>query len=434
LQSLARLIATPGRRNETALDVPSRALCVGDALTDFGGRVEVGVTQVFAFLLDVGHEEDNLCIVVRVRPTVAVHWELGLVGGVDSGVLGVWDADTRMTDSADTHEDEDHVGAGWVGGRRVFTLRTGDGGFPCVVGRDEKGEVCAVLVGPGIDPERFGAETPDALLTPEERAEKAANEAREARLLAADLLGQKLGERRASKPLRWFVAGWLESLPEADRAAAWAALEPAVERLALPRLKDAKARAQADVTAILGWALSGWSTVLAATMPEVAASIAVPGSIEKGEMGWAHVLGRVYDHKMTDHRYDLTRPYEVPLTRGLWGAWVRAREGREMPEMAAVRDVPADLRSRFGLVGIDVMVEKNKLHRHHQLADALWYASCGLGPALALFVLATRTADLVPFEPTGMTPLRPRDPGYVEEMLARVETPVDFVLRLARRT
>lgn len=100
----------------------------------------------------------------------------------------------------------------------------------------------------------------------------------------------------------------------------------------------------------------------------------------------------------------------------------------------ALRDVPADLSSRFGLAGLRTVSEKVKLH--HQLEEALWYAARGLEPSLELFILATRTADLAPVNegaPRGGLRLRPRDPGYVEDLLAKVETAADFLLRLAAR-
>jgi hypothetical protein len=75
MQSFARLIATPGRSPETAFDLPSMALGVGDPSTSGAGRVEVGVTRVAMFLLEVGRGEDSVSIVVRVRPSVAVRWE-----------------------------------------------------------------------------------------------------------------------------------------------------------------------------------------------------------------------------------------------------------------------------------------------------------------------------------------------------------------------
>jgi hypothetical protein len=433
MQSFARLIARPGRYRETVFDLPSRAVCVGDPWADFAGRVELGVASVAMFFLDVGFGEDNVAIVVRARQSVAVRWELGASGGVDSGVFGVWDADARMTDSDDPGDDP--VGACVIGGRRVFALETGDGGFPCVVGFDEKGEVCAVVAGPGVDPGRFGAALREEHMTEEERAEKAAKEARDARLRATDLLGAKLGEERASASLRWFVAGWLDSLPEAERAAVCQKLEPALEALALPgSVKKARARAKADTAAILAWAVSGWATVLAATLPAEAALLSVTGSIERKKMDWAIVLERVYNYKMTDCRFDVTRPYETQLTHEQWEAWSRDRPDREPARTTARRDVPPDLSSRFGLSGLGAMVEKTKPHR--LLDNALWYASRGLAEALALHIFAIRAADLARVDngaPEGGTLLRPRDPGYVEDLLGKVEKPLDLLLRLARR-
>lgn len=196
-QSLARLIARPGRAGEVVFDLPSRALSIGDPMTDFGGRVVLGVDHVSIFLLDVGSGEDTAAIVVRVRPSVAVRWEIGPSGGVDSGVFGVWDADSARTGGRET---DVFPGACVLGGRRVFVLETGDGGFPCVLGRDEQGEIAALLAGPGVDPARFRAIVRDEDLSPAERAELAAKEARAKRLAEADLLGAALGEERASPP------------------------------------------------------------------------------------------------------------------------------------------------------------------------------------------------------------------------------------------
>lgn len=433
MQSFARMIARPGQPDETLFELPSRAVCVGDPVTDQGGRVELGVTSAAMFVLDVGVGEDTEAIVIRARPTVAVRWELGAIGGVDSGVFGVWDADTRMTGSGG--KADLGGGAGWIRGRRVFALQTGDGGFPCVVGFDDKGEVCAVVAGPGVDPVRFGAVLREEHMTEAERAEKAAKDARDAALAQNDLLGAALGEKRASPPLRWFVAGWLESLPEAERAAARQRLEPALEQLALPKsAKKARERTKADMIAILAWALSGWATVLAATLPEQASLLEVKGSIDKDEMQWAGVLGLVFDQRMTAHRYDLTRPYQAELALGEWEAWYSHRRDIVTAMGTALRDVPADLSSRFGLAGLRAVTEKVKLH--HQLEEALWYAARGLEWSLELFILATRTADLAPVNegaPRGGLRLRPRDPGYVEDLLAKVETAADFLLRLAAR-
>lgn len=429
MQSFARLIASPGRHQETAFDLPSRALCVGDPWTSGAGRVELDVTTASMFLLDVGFGDDNAAIVVRARPSVAVRWELGQTGGVDSGVFAVWDADARTT------EDADHVGACEIGGRRVFALQTGDGVSPCVVGYDDAGEVCAVVAGPGVDPVRFGAVLREEHMTEEERAAKAEKDARDAKVAVADLLGAKLGEEAASPSLRWFVAGWLESLAEIDRVAACEKLAPAIAALALPKgVKKAKDRAKADTAAILSWALSCWATVLAATMPEEAGLLSITGSIDKQKMERAAALERVFDSKMTDRRFDITRAYEGQFTRAEWEVWSRGGEGRDPALATALRDVPGDLSSRFGLAGLGTMIEKTA--PHHLLESALWYASRGLQSSVELYVIASRAADLARVEggvPVGGAPLRPRDASYVEEVLAKVETPTAFLLRLARR-
>ncbi len=433
MESFARLIALPGRRPESVIELPSRAVRIGDPLTDNGGRVALGVDSVSAFLLDVGFGEQNTSIVVRARPTIAVRWEIGPAGGVDSGVLGVWDADARMTDP--DHTGDDHVGACDIGGRRVFALDTGDGGFPSVVGFDEKGDVCAVVVGPGVDPARFGAVLREEHMTEAERAEKAAEEAHDSRLAVTDLLAAKLGEERASPPLRWFVAGWLESLPDADRAAAHQKLAPSIESLALPAsAKKAKDRAKADMAALLAWAQSCWATVLAETMPAEAALLSVTGSIDRKKMDWAAIFGRVFDYKMTDRRFDLTRPYDSQLTREELETWSRGGEGREPAMATALRDVPGDLASRFGLSALGTLIEKTE--PHDQLKSALWYASNGLRSSLELHVLAVRTADLARVDngaPEGGLLLRPRDPRYVEDLLARIEAPLALLFRLAAR-
>lgn len=426
-QSLARLIAKPGHTGEMQLDLSSGALRIGDPLTDGGGRVELGVPRVSVFLLDVGFGEASAAIVVRVRVSVATRWELGPSGGVDSGVFGVWDAGSPMTDAVCP---EDVLpGACELGGRRVFALETGDGGFPCVIGRDEQGQIAALLAGPGVNPARFGATVREQDLSASERAANAAERARAESLSENDLLAAKLGEERASPPLRWFVAGWLESLPEAERAAMRETLDPALVALALPTSeKKAKERAKADTAALLAWALSGWATVLAATMPEAAAKLAMGASIDRKKMDWAAVLGRVFDHEMTDRRFDLGRRYDV------WNAWSREGEGREPASTTALRDIPPGLSSRFGLIGLGRVVEKTK--PHDQLASAFWYATRGLERALELHVLSTRAADVAPAlgdAPEGGAPLRERPAGYVEELLARVEGPTDLLLRLARR-
>lgn len=431
-QSLARLIAKPGRAGEAAFELPSRALRIGDPWTEGAGRVELGVDRVSIFLLDVGFGDDRAAIVVRVRPSVAVRWEIGASGGVDTGVFAVWDADSRRTGDAPT---EVSPGACELGGRRVFALETGDGGFPCVIGRDERGEIAALVAGPGVDPARFGASVREEDLSPAERAERAAEEARAERLGGTDLLASALGEERASPPLRWFLAGWMESLPEGERAVARERLLPALAGLSLPVTeRKAKERAKADSAALLAWALSGWATVLAATLPEAAARLVMGESIDKKKMDWASALGRVFDREMSDHRFDLGRPFEAQFSREAWEAWSREGEGREPALRAALRDVPPDLATRFGLTGLGVMVEKTK--PHDQLANAFWYAARGLEPSLALHVLATRAADLARVEggaPEGGAPLRPREPSYVEALLARVEGPIELLLRLARR-
>jgi hypothetical protein len=331
---------------------------------------------------------------------------------------------------------EGNLGGRVIDGRRVFTLQTGDGFFPCVVGFDDRGEVCAVVAGPGVDPVKFRAVLREEQMTEAERAEKAAQDARDARLVAMDLLGEKLGAERASPPLRWFVAGWLDSMSEEERAAAREKLAPALEGLALPRgEKKARERAKADTAALLAWALSGWATVLEATMPEQVALVRVGQSLEKKEMGWVENLERVFDHRMTARRYDLTLPYQLQLTREHWEAWYgRGRADRKTAMHTALQDVPRDLAARFGLLGLRTMVEKTA--PHEKLGSAFWYASRGLEQALELHVLATRTADLAPIRdgaPERGVTLRPRDPAYVEELLARVETPAAFLLRLAGR-
>lgn len=442
MQSFARMIARSGRRRETVLDLPSRAVRIGDPVTDQGGRVELGVASAAMFVTSVGfgEDEDNAAIVVRARPTVAVRWELGATGGVDSGTFGVWDADARTTDGGPPVDGgtpaEGNLGGRVIDGRRVFTLQTGDGFFPCVVGFDDRGEVCAVVAGPGVDPVKFRAVLREEQMTEAERAEKAAQDARDARLVAMDLLGEKLGAERASPPLRWFVAGWLDSMSEEERAAAREELAPALEGLALPRgEKKARERAKADTAALLAWALSGWATVLEATMPEQVALVRVGQSLEKKEMGWVENLERVFDHRMTARRYDLTLPYQLQLTREHWEAWYgRGRADRKTAMHTALQDVPRDLAARFGLLGLRTMVEKTA--PHEKLGSAFWYASRGLEQALELHVLATRTADLAPIRdgaPERGVTLRPRDPAYVEELLARVETPAAFLLRLAGR-
>lgn len=421
-QSLALLIARPGRAGEMVFDLPSRALCIGDPMTDFGGRVVLGVDRVSIFLLDVGSGEDTAAIVVRVRPSVAVRWEIGPSGGVDSGVFGVWDADDEKTGGAG--ETDVLPGACVLGGRRIFALETGDGGFPCVIGRDEQGEIAALLAGPGVDPARFRATVRDEDLSPAERAELAAKEARAKRLAKADVLGAALGEERASPPLRWFVAGWLESLPEAEHVAARERVRPAVEALALPRTKKkARERTRADTAALLAWALSGWATVLSATLPESAARLVMGDSIDREKMAWAQALSRVFDGTMTGHHFDLTRPYANHFPGKPWYAVT-----------LALPDVPPGLAARFGLTGLEVMVEKTNPHK--QLADAFWYAARGLEASLGLHVLATRAADLPRAEdgaPEAGAPLRPRAQDYVEALLAKVEGPIELLLRLARR-
>lgn len=435
MQSFARLIAKPGRFHETTFDLPSGAIRVGDPLTSHAGRVEIGVASASIFMVDVGFGEDNAAIAIRVRPSVAVRWELGKSGGVDSGVFGVWDGDAAMTTDARTPGDT-LVGACWIGGRQVFALETGDGGICCVVGFDEKGEVCAVVAGPGVDPVRFGAVLREEYMTEAERAERAAKELRNASLKMTDFLAARLGEERVSESMRWFVAGWLDGLPEAERVAMCAQLETVLDGLALPQsAKKAKERAKADTAAILAWALSCWATVLSATLPDQAARLAVSVSIEKKQMAWVDTLSRVFDYKMTDHRFDLTRNYETQFSREEWETWSHAGEGREPAMTTALRDAPKDLASRFGLTGLIVMVEKTK--PHDALEKAFWYASRGLQTSLELYVLATRATDLARVDngaPEADTPLRPRDPKYVEDMLAKLETPLQLLSRLAARS
>ncbi len=100
----------------------------------------------------------------------------------------------------------------------------------------------------------------------------------------------------------------------------------------------------------------------------------------------------------------------------------------------ALRDVPRDIASRFGLSGLSTIAEKTE--PHFKLKDALWYVSRALATSLELYVLTVRTADLArvkPGAPEGGAPLRPRDPRYVEEVLDKVEKPIDLLLRLAKR-
>ena len=80
------------------------------------------------------------------------------------------------------------------------------------------------------------------------------------------------------------------------------------------------------------------------------------------------------------------------------------------------------------------MIEKTA--PHDQLRNALWYASRGRESSLELHILSVRAADLaavVDGVPQGTALLRPRDPAYVDELLGKVEAPIELLLRLARR-
>jgi hypothetical protein len=115
---------------------------VGDPLGAAPARIELGVSTCDALLMgsdDKEEFEDGIVLGLRVRATRAIRWEWGPSGGVDSGILGLWNADDVITREAGFDGD---LAPGFqdLQGHVVLACSTGDGVFPCVLGYDDAHE------------------------------------------------------------------------------------------------------------------------------------------------------------------------------------------------------------------------------------------------------------------------------------------------------
>jgi hypothetical protein len=404
MTAFAREVAT--RDGGAPIALPSRAVAVGDPVTNSLGRIDVGVEACTAWLDEMDDDDERVVIVARVRSTAAVRWEARGTGGVDAGLFGLWDANTRSSDDATSADVASVVGSAIIGGRHVFAIATGDGVFPCVVGFDRANDICAIVTGPGVDAERFGATTPDELKEPWELAREAEARANVAKLESADVLTSRLGDK-ACPVTRIFVAGVLGDADADARAALTAAIDSHLDAFAIPTVeKKARARIKARFAVVLAWAIENNARLLGAVMPEEAATLAAMRVDMKGKLEWAAPLARIYDHRSSDRKFDLSRAF-----------------GSDALVALALADVPESTDPRLGLSGLDALVRHLELKEPE--SNALWYARAGMLRAIELHVLATRAADV------DGPALHPRDPAYVDALIATIVPPSTLIDRLA---
>lgn len=189
-------------------------LAIGDPLTSSKGTLDVGRTEVAAWLDGIGDSDDGAVIVVRVRDTKVTRWIVCATGGVNSGVFGIWDAAQPAREHESKGANDTRGVSAWgacmLQGRFTIALEPGDGHFAAVAGIDSDGEVACVVAGPGVDPERFG-------IVDEAEARAAAEAAAQ---VSAAITSGPLGENAC--PVASFLvmplgaavqsAGWIDAL------------------------------------------------------------------------------------------------------------------------------------------------------------------------------------------------------------------------------
>jgi hypothetical protein len=396
-RGLAAAIA--GKRSEGiewlgALATPSMAVQVGDPFGSSPARIEVGVSACDAFIMGSDEEasEDGVVLGLRMRTTPAVRWGWGPGVGVDSGVLGVWNADDPATEEG---APKGALGPGFerLRGRVVLASETGDGGFPCVLGHDETSALSVLLVGDGVAPERYGLSDEDtAVIAPQEGEPACAV----TRALVAPFLSEPAHRARAERAL---AARSPAPLGADERAT--------------------KALYEARVSVVVAWGLRLWARLIRTELPVVAEELAGLKVPARMKQGWSAPLFSVLKGALGDLEFDRWAPFREQLaaltveqlterqrTLGIQLSYLTELE-RELDAHVAPALLPSGVCSMNAMSTLPLSAEKK---------DALWCVKTGLTSTLRILALRERTKDRTEFSVSSPL-LLPRSADYLVESI-----------------
>ncbi len=402
-QDLARAIAHKGhgRGDQTlnwlgVLATPSRALVAGDPLGGAGQRIEIGVLACDAFLMASDDEDecpDGVVLGLRARPTVAVRWDWGPGGGVDSGVFGLWSAGDEATEDAVAHGS---FAPGFVRlkGRVVLASSTGDGVLPCIVGYDDANAVCVLLAGDGLVPKRYGLREDARVARPVEGEAGCAV----TRAIVAPFLLDPIQRAR--------VQSTLAAHPPAPLGA---------------NERETAALYEARVSLVLAWALRLWARLVHDDLPAVATALEALKVRTKMKRGWSDPLVSILEHAMADLVFERWAPFHA-LQHQLTVEQLTERQRARGIEVSLLREIERDIEEHIAPAllasGFDSMNEMHALPISQPKKDAVWSIRGGVRATLFALALRERAKDLREF--SGASPLfTPRDASYlVDQILA----------------